>query len=84
MNNPKCAWSGPAKNSELLFEWKPITSFVLCGVLPYNMVMKIHISFRLSEDAIRLLKLLAEKKGVSQASIIELAIREMAKKEGVK
>lgn len=48
------------------------------------MAMKIHISFRLTEDAIRLLKLLAEKKGVSQASIIELAIREMAKKEGMK
>ncbi|MHB8848579.1 MAG: ribbon-helix-helix protein, CopG family [Burkholderiales bacterium] len=46
--------------------------------------MKIHISFRLSEEAIRLIKLLAEKKGVSQASIIELAIREMAKKEGMK
>ncbi|MHB1677902.1 MAG: ribbon-helix-helix protein, CopG family [Sulfuriferula sp.] len=46
--------------------------------------MKIHISFRLSEEAIRLIKLLAEKKGVSQASIIEMALREMAKKEGIK
>lgn len=57
---------------------------VLCGVLPYNNNMKIHISFRLSEEAIRLIKLLAEKKGVSQASIIEMALREMAKKEGIK
>ena len=46
--------------------------------------MKIHISFRLSEEAIRLLKLLAEEKGVSQAAIIEIALREMAKREEIK
>ena len=57
---------------------------VLCGVLPYNNNMKIHISFRITEEAIRLLKLLSEKKGVSQASIIEIAIREAAKKEKIK
>ncbi|MEO1767665.1 ribbon-helix-helix protein, CopG family [Thiobacter aerophilum] len=46
--------------------------------------MKQPTSFRLSEDALKLLKLLADTKGVSQASIIEMAIREMAKKEGLK
>jgi predicted transcriptional regulator len=46
--------------------------------------MKTHVSYRLSDEAIRLLKLLAESKGISQASVIEIAIREMAKKEGVK
>lgn len=52
--------------------------------MPHNRYMKIHISFRLSEEAIRLLKLMAENKGVSQAVVIELALREMAKKEKVK
>ena len=46
--------------------------------------MKNATSFRLSEEALRLIKLLAESKGVSQAAIIEMAIREMAKKEKVK
>lgn len=46
--------------------------------------MKQPTSFRLSEEVFRLLKLLAEAKGVSQASVIEMAIREMAKKEGLK
>lgn len=56
----------------------------MCGVLPYNRTMKTHISFRLTEEAIRLLKLLAENKGISQAAIIEIALREMAKKEQIK
>ena len=50
----------------------------------YNKRMKNSTSFRLSEEAIRLIKLLAEEKGVSQAAIIEMALREMAKREGVK
>lgn len=56
----------------------------MCGIMPYNNGMKIHLSFRLSEDAVRLLRLLAETKGVSQASALEIAIRDMAKKESVK
>ena len=40
-------------------------------------------SYRLSDEARRLLVLLAEKLGVSQTSILELAIREKAKREGL-
>jgi len=45
--------------------------------------MKEPTSFRLSNEALRLLKVLADAKGVSQAAIIELAVRELAKKEGI-
>lgn len=45
--------------------------------------MKIHVSYRLSEEAVRLLKLLAEDKGISLASTLEIAIREVAKKEQI-
>lgn len=41
-------------------------------------------SVRLSNDAKRLIKLLSEKLGISQTAIIELAIREKAKREGLK
>ncbi len=38
-------------------------------------------NFRLSGEGVRLLKQLAEGFGVSQTSIVEIAIREKAKKE---
>lgn len=41
-------------------------------------------SFRLSEEARRLLDRIAAKLGVSQAAALELAIRLLAKREGVK
>ena len=41
-------------------------------------------SVRLSDDAKRLLERIAARLGVSQAAVIELAIREKAKREGVK
>lgn len=41
-------------------------------------------SIRLSEEAKRLRVELAKKLGISQAAVLELAIRELAKKEGVK
>lgn len=41
-------------------------------------------SIRLSDEGKRLLALLAEKMGVSQAAVLELAIRDKAKREGVK
>ena len=44
--------------------------------------MKVHVSYRLSEEALRLLKALAEAKGLSMASVLEVAIRELAKREG--
>ena len=44
--------------------------------------MKVHVSYRLSEEALRLLKALADAKGLSMASVLEVAIRELAKREG--
>lgn len=41
-------------------------------------------SIRLSDEGKRLMALLAEKLGISQAAVLELAIREKAKREGVK
>ncbi len=42
--------------------------------------MKKAVSFRLSEEATRLLKELAEKNGLSQASMLEFLIRKESKK----
>ncbi|WP_156782746.1 ribbon-helix-helix protein, CopG family [Acidihalobacter yilgarnensis] len=46
--------------------------------------MKTHVSYRLSEEALRLLKRLAAAKGISMASVLEIAIREAAKKESLR
>lgn len=40
-------------------------------------------TFRLSEKGKTLLSLLAEKHGVNQTSIIEMAVREKAERDGV-
>lgn len=40
-------------------------------------------SFRLSADALDLLDQLSEKCGISKTAVIEILIRERAKKEGV-
>lgn len=42
------------------------------------------ISFRLSEEGKRLLELLAADTGVSQTSVVEMALRDLAKTRGVK
>jgi uncharacterized protein (DUF1778 family) len=41
-------------------------------------------SIRLTLDAIRLIALACQKLGISRTAFIELAIREKAKREGVK
>ncbi len=41
-------------------------------------------SIRLSDDAKRLIALLAQQLGVSQTAVIELAIRALAKREKLK
>lgn len=46
-----------------------------------NMPPKHLAAFRLSPDALRLLKQLAKRLGLSQAGILELAIRNLARKE---
>jgi len=45
--------------------------------------MKQAASFRLSPEALRLLATLAAELGVSQASTLEMAIRDMAKRRDV-
>lgn len=52
--------------------------------LRYNADMsKSATSYRLSPKALELLRLLAEEMGVSRTSVIEIGIRELAKKHGV-
>ncbi len=41
------------------------------------------VGLNLTEEARRLMVELATKKGVSQASVVEMAVRDMAQKEGV-
>jgi predicted transcriptional regulator len=41
-------------------------------------------SIRLSDEAKRLLALLADQLGISQVAVLEILIREKAKREGVK
>ena len=41
-------------------------------------------SIRLSEEARRLLALLSERLGLNQTAVIELAIRRLAEREGIK
>jgi predicted DNA-binding protein len=43
--------------------------------------MKQAVSFRLSQEAKRLLKNLAEQNGISQASVLEMLIRKESKKQ---
>lgn len=45
---------------------------------------KIRTSFSLSQEALYLLKLLAEKNERSQANMLEILIKESAKKEKIK
>ncbi|PLS84244.1 MAG: hypothetical protein CYG60_18970 [Actinobacteria bacterium] len=40
-------------------------------------------SFRLSPEALRLIKELSERLGISQASVVEQAVRRLAREEGV-
>ena len=54
------------------------------GTTIADMRTKHPTSFRLSEEALRLLDELAKKLGISQAAVLEIAIRAAAKKEGVK
>jgi predicted DNA-binding protein len=44
---------------------------------------KIQTAFRLSEEVKQLLRLLADKNGVSMSAIIELTVRQMADEQGV-
>ena len=45
--------------------------------------MKKPTSFRLTAPALRLIKALAEKQGLSQTAVVEVAVRKMARDEGL-
>jgi hypothetical protein len=46
--------------------------------------MKINASFRISPDALRLMKAVAEAKGISQTAVVEIALRDLAKREKIR
>lgn len=46
--------------------------------------MRKSVAFRFTGEAIRLLKALAAVLGISQAATLEIAIRDLAKKKGLK
>jgi CxxC motif-containing protein (DUF1111 family) len=54
------------------------------GRPPKEGPLKTATSFRLSLPARQLIEALAEDSGLSQASVVELALRDMAKQRGVK
>ena len=57
--------------------------FVHC-VSRYNDEMKHSTSFRLTPEALATLKQLADSFGISQAAVLEIAIRQMAKAHDIK
>jgi hypothetical protein len=46
--------------------------------------MKLHSTYRISEEGKELMKLLTQDLGVNQTSVLEIAIRELAVKRGVR
>src|SRR5215831_18739825 len=55
-----------------------------CPALYYNWGMKRETHFRLTETARALLARLAEADGISQNAVMELLIREAARKRGIR
>jgi hypothetical protein len=51
--------------------------------LCYHAGMKQRTGFRLSHDAMFLLEALAQANGISKTAVLELAIRDLAKKQGI-
>lgn len=51
--------------------------------MPKKRELKIATSFRLSRNAYLLLKALVAKTGLARTSVLELAIRELARAQGV-
>lgn len=45
---------------------------------------KIHVNYRITEEEKKLIEALAKQLGVSETDVIKLAIRKLAKEEGVK
>lgn len=49
----------------------------------YHTDMKQRMSFRLSDEAVSLLDRLAQANGISMTAVLEMAIRQAAKKQGI-
>jgi predicted transcriptional regulator len=49
----------------------------------YHIGMKQRMSFRLSDEAVSLLERLAQANGISMTAILEMAIRQTAKKQEI-
>ncbi len=60
-----------------------VVDYAARNALRLGMASKPSTSFRLSPLALKLLALLAVELGLSQASTLEVAIRELAKRKGV-
>jgi hypothetical protein len=45
---------------------------------------KKHTSYRISDEGKRLIKVLAQMLGITETAIVEIAVREMAEKKGIK
>jgi hypothetical protein len=56
----------------------------VCPMMCYNRGMKRETHFRLTEQARTLLAHLAEAGGISQNAVMELLIREAARKRGIR
>jgi hypothetical protein len=54
------------------------------GYTERSTMAKKHTSYRISEEGKQLIKELARRLGVSETSVVEMAVREMAEKRGVK
>jgi DNA-binding PadR family transcriptional regulator len=54
------------------------------GYTERSVMVKKHTSYRISEEGKQLIKLLARRLGVTETAVVEMAIREMAEKRGVK
>ena len=49
----------------------------------YPFCMKQHKGYRLSEEALRLLDVMAATNGISRTAVLEMAVRTEAKKQGI-
>ena len=49
----------------------------------YHFYMKQHKGYRLSEEALRLLDVMAAANGISRTAVLEMAVRTEAKKQGI-
>ena len=54
------------------------------GYAERSPMVKKHTSYRISEEGKQCIKLLARLLGVSETAVVEIAVREMAEKKGVK